>query len=69
VESQVLFQFLCACYVIENRKHAFRPAGFRNKAIEVWERALAVGGSLRTGAAPGGGFLVAADLPAKPETP
>jgi len=31
------------------------------------ERALAVGGSLRTGAAPGGGFLVAADLPAKPE--
>jgi signal transduction histidine kinase len=32
------------------------------------ERALAVGGSLRTGAAPGGGFLVAADLPAKPET-
>jgi signal transduction histidine kinase len=33
------------------------------------ERALAVGGSLRTGAAPGGGFLVAADLPAKPETP
>jgi len=32
------------------------------------ERALAVGGSLRTGAAPGGGFLVSADLPAKPET-
>ncbi|HEX6854799.1 MAG TPA: sensor histidine kinase [Streptosporangiaceae bacterium] len=32
------------------------------------ERALAAGGSLRTGAAPGGGFLVAADLPAKPET-
>jgi signal transduction histidine kinase len=31
------------------------------------ERALAVGGTLRTGAAPGGGFLVAADLPAKPE--
>jgi signal transduction histidine kinase len=31
------------------------------------ERALAVGGSLRTGAAPGGGFFVAADLPAKPE--
>jgi signal transduction histidine kinase len=31
------------------------------------ERALAVGGSLRTGAAPGGGFLVAADLPAKPD--
>jgi signal transduction histidine kinase len=32
------------------------------------ERAVAVGGSLRTGAAPGGGFLVTADLPAKPET-
>jgi signal transduction histidine kinase len=31
------------------------------------ERALAVGGSLRTGAAAGGGFFVAADLPAKPE--
>ena len=32
------------------------------------ERALAVGGSLRTGAAPGGGFSVEAVLPAKPET-
>jgi signal transduction histidine kinase len=31
------------------------------------ERALAVGGSLRTGADAGGGFFVAADLPAKPE--
>ncbi len=31
------------------------------------ERALTVGGSLRTGAAAGGGFFVAADLPAKPE--
>src|SRR5438128_1387850 len=31
------------------------------------ERALAVGGSLRTGAAVGGGFFVAADLPARPE--
>jgi signal transduction histidine kinase len=31
------------------------------------ERALAVGGSLRTGAAPGGGFCVEAVLPAKPE--
>jgi signal transduction histidine kinase len=31
------------------------------------ERALAVGGSLRTGACAGGGFFVAADLPAKPE--
>jgi signal transduction histidine kinase len=31
------------------------------------ERALAVGGSLRTSAAPGGGFCVEAVLPAKPE--
>ena len=31
------------------------------------ERALAVGGSLHTGAAPGGGFCVEAVLPAKPE--
>jgi signal transduction histidine kinase len=31
------------------------------------ERALAVGGSLRTGAAAGGGFCVEANLPAKPE--
>jgi signal transduction histidine kinase len=31
------------------------------------ERALAVGGSLRTGAAAGGGFCIEADLPAKPE--
>jgi signal transduction histidine kinase len=31
------------------------------------ERALAVGGALRTGAAPGGGFLVEAVLPAKPD--
>jgi signal transduction histidine kinase len=31
------------------------------------ERAATVGGSLRTGAAPGGGFLVEAVLPAKPE--
>ena len=31
------------------------------------ERATAAGGSLRTAAAPGGGFLVEATLPAKPE--
>jgi signal transduction histidine kinase len=31
------------------------------------ERAATVGGFLRAGAAPGGGFLVEADLPAKPE--
>jgi signal transduction histidine kinase len=33
------------------------------------ERAAAVGGELRTGAAPGGGFLVQATLPAKAEVP
>ena len=33
------------------------------------ERAAAVGGELRTGAAPGGGFLVTARLPAKAEEP
>jgi hypothetical protein len=31
------------------------------------ERTLAVGGTLWTGSAPGGGFLVEAVLPAKPE--
>ena len=31
------------------------------------ERAVAVGGTLRTGLAPGGGFLVEAMLPAKAE--
>jgi signal transduction histidine kinase len=33
------------------------------------ERAASVGGSLRTGAAPGGGFLVEAELPTRKETP
>jgi signal transduction histidine kinase len=33
------------------------------------ERAAAAGGSLRTAAAPGGGFLVQATLPAKPDVP
>ena len=31
------------------------------------ERAAAAGGELRTGAAPGGGFLIEATLPAKAE--
>ncbi|MDQ2815038.1 MAG: sensor histidine kinase, partial [Actinomycetota bacterium] len=31
------------------------------------ERATAAGGELRTGAAPGGGFLIEATLPAKAE--
>jgi signal transduction histidine kinase len=38
-----------------------------NGLLGMRERALAVGGSLRTGAAPGGGFCVEAVLPAKPE--
>jgi len=33
------------------------------------ERALAVGGAVRTGPAPGGGFFVEAVLPAKPDVP
>ena len=33
------------------------------------ERAAAAGGELRTGAAPGGGFLIEATLPARAETP
>ena len=46
-----------------------RPAAGGHGLSGMRERALAVGGSLRTGAAPGGGFLVAAGLPAKPESP
>jgi signal transduction histidine kinase len=38
-----------------------------NGLLGMRERALAVGGSLRTGPAPGGGFCVEAVLPAKPE--
>jgi signal transduction histidine kinase len=38
-----------------------------NGLLGMRERALAVGGSLRTGAAPGGGFCVEAVLPAKRE--
>jgi signal transduction histidine kinase len=42
-----------------------KPSG--HGLLGMRERALAVGGSLRTGAAPGGGFYVEAILPAKPE--
>ena len=42
-------------------------AGAGHGLLGMRERALAVGGSLRTGAAPGGGFCVEAVLPAKPE--
>jgi signal transduction histidine kinase len=45
------------------------PAGGGHGLSGMRERALAVGGSLRTGAAPGGGFLVEAVLPAKPDVP
>jgi len=42
-------------------------AGGGHGLLGMRERALAVGGMLRTGPAPGGGFLVEALLPAKPE--
>ena len=42
-------------------------AGGGHGLLGMRERALAVGGSLRTGADAGGGFLVEVDLPAKPE--
>ncbi|HEX8009068.1 MAG TPA: sensor histidine kinase [Trebonia sp.] len=44
-----------------------KPAGGGHGLLGMRERALAVGGSLRTGADAGGGFFVEADLPAKPE--
>ena len=43
-------------------------AGSGHGLLGMRERAVTVGGTLRTGAAPGGGFLVEAELPAKPET-
>jgi len=43
------------------------PAYGGHGLLGMRERALAVGGELRTGAAPGGGFLVEALLPAKPD--
>jgi len=45
----------------------YAPAGAGHGLLGMRERALAVGGTLRTGPAPGGGFLVEAVLPAKPE--
>jgi signal transduction histidine kinase len=42
-------------------------AGGGHGLLGMRERTLAVGGTLRTGPAPGGGFLVEAVLPAKPE--
>jgi signal transduction histidine kinase len=50
----------------DGRAPAETPGGGHG-LLGMRERALAVGGSLRTGAAAGGGFFVAADLPAKPE--
>jgi signal transduction histidine kinase len=43
------------------------PEGPGHGLLGMRERAVTVGGSLRTGSAPGGGFLVEAVLPAKPE--
>jgi signal transduction histidine kinase len=45
----------------------YPPGAGGHGLLGMRERALAVGGSLRTGAAAGGGFCVEADLPAKPE--
>jgi signal transduction histidine kinase len=45
----------------------YAPAGAGHGLLGMRERALAVGGTLRTGPGPGGGFLVEAVLPAKPE--
>jgi signal transduction histidine kinase len=44
-----------------------RSAGSGHGLLGMRERAATLGGTLRTGAAPGGGFLVLAELPAKPE--
>ncbi len=44
-----------------------RGAGSGHGLPGMRERAATVGGTLRTGAAPGGGFLVEAELPAQPE--
>jgi signal transduction histidine kinase len=44
-----------------------RGAGNGHGLLGMRERAATVGGTLRTGAAPGGGFLVEAELPTKPE--
>jgi signal transduction histidine kinase len=41
--------------------------GTRHGLLGMRERAATVGGTLRTGEAPGGGFVVEAELPAKPE--
>jgi len=44
-----------------------RPAGAGHGLLGMRERAFSVGGSLYTGMAPGGGFLVEAVLPAEPD--
>jgi signal transduction histidine kinase len=46
---------------------ALPPGAGGHGLLGMRERALAVGGSLRTAAAAGGGFCVEAELPAKPE--
>ena len=48
-------------------RHPKRTAGGGHGLLGMRERAVTVGGMLRTGAAPGGGFLVEAELPATPE--
>jgi signal transduction histidine kinase len=53
--------------VRDNGPGPLRPTGGGQGLPGMRERALAVGGTLRTGPAPGGGFLVEALLPAKPD--
>jgi signal transduction histidine kinase len=53
--------------VRDNGPGPLQPAGGGQGLPGMRERALAVGGTLRTGPAPGGGFLVEAVLPAKPD--
>jgi signal transduction histidine kinase len=53
--------------VRDNGPGPLRSAGGGQGLPGMRERALAVGGTLRTGPAPGGGFLVEALLPAKPD--
>jgi signal transduction histidine kinase len=51
----------------DSRAHARARGTSGHGLIGMGERAVAAGGSLRTGTAPGGGFLVEADLPARPD--
>jgi signal transduction histidine kinase len=53
--------------VRDNGPGAGPSGGAGHGLVGMRERAATVGGSVRAGAAPGGGFLVEAELPAKPD--